>query len=221
MVGKTVLGAGRSKWSKVLALGAVAGVLALSRTASAVVAFAPVGSTFDNGEGNDGLFFTPKVNLVVRSLGYFDCGFVTSKPVAIYDVATGTILAQLTITGSSDEQLYAGFRYRDLQAPLELESGRQYALVALNPFVPNNTDRGIWATTTLGTDSAITFNGYKYDYNGTLDLPTSNYATAIAVINMQYDEAPSLVASVIPEPGVAGLLPVVTGVALKRSRRLA
>jgi hypothetical protein len=164
-----------------------------------ITAFAPTGSYFDNGEGNDGLFFTPKVAITVKSLGYLDCGFVTSHPVALFDATSQQILAMVTITAGSGGSAVAGFRYESLSTPVTLTAGKQYALVGLNPFVPNNTDIGI-ESTQVNPDQNLIFDGYRYNYDSTLTFPTISYPSAIAMTNMQYDLGGVSVSSVIPEP---------------------
>ena len=46
----------------------------------------------------------------------------------------------------------------------------------------------------MGAAPDITFDGYKYDYNSTLDLPTISYSPSIFGPNFQYDVVPA------PEP---------------------
>lgn len=48
----------------------------------------------------------------------------------------------------------------------------------------------------VGAATGITFDGYKYDYNSTLDLPTISYSPSIFGPNFQYAD----VAVPIPEP---------------------
>src|ERR1017187_6167662 len=53
-----------------------------------------------------------------------------------------------------------------------------------------------WTAGSLGVAAEITFNGYFYDHNPTLDLPATPYGTAYFGPNFQY--------VVVPEPTSVG-----------------
>jgi hypothetical protein len=178
---------------------AVGTLLAGGASASAAfTAFDPTGRVFTNGQGNDGLYFTPTVPITVSTLGYYNCGFSESHQVALFDVTTQTMLIETTITGTS--ALSNGFRYESI-APLNLNAGQEYAVVGLNGYT-TNTDTAVLANA-VNNDPAITFNGYFYNYDQTLTFPTIAYATPILGPNFQFTDTVSSANASVPEPGDA------------------
>ena len=158
-------------------------ICCLNETKADTIAFAPTGLSLIPGEpaGNDGLFFTPTVNISVTELGYVDCGFTVGHPVGLYDVTASILLASTTITGSST--LTSNFRY-NLITPITLTAGHQYAIVGT--FTPGTgPDRGYQAVSD-GAATQITFQGYKYDTSSTLNLPTTSYPSSIFGPDFQY-----------------------------------
>jgi hypothetical protein len=181
--------------SFVVSLGtAVLFICCWNETKADTIAFAPTSLSFISGEpaGNDGLFFTPTVNISVTELGYIDGGFSVGHPVGLYDVTTSILLASTTITGSST--LTSNFRY-NLITPITLTAGDQYAIVGT--FTPGTgPDRGYQAVS-AGAASQITYQGYKYDTSSTLNLPTTSYPSPIFGPDFQYVIA-------VPEPATTG-----------------
>jgi hypothetical protein len=173
-------------WAVVIAIGLSTGILSVAKADT--IAFSPTLSLNGSGVGNDGFFFTPTTAISVTSLGYVDCGFSVGHDVGLYDVSTSTLLWSTTVTGSST--LDSGFRY-DLITPVSLTAGNEYAVVGTQVTADSN-----WTAGSLGVAAEITFNGYFYDYNPTLDLPATPYGTAYFGPNFQY--------VVVPEPTSVG-----------------
>jgi hypothetical protein len=173
---------------------AVLFVCCLNETKADIIAFAPTSLSFIPSEpaGNDGLFFTPTVNISVTELGYIDCGFSVGHSVGLYDVTASILLASTTITGSST--LTSNFRY-NLITPVILIAGHQYAIVGT--YIPGpGPDRGYEAVST-GAATEITYQGYKYDTLSTLNLPTTAYPSPIFGPDFQYVVP-------VPEPATTG-----------------
>jgi hypothetical protein len=154
--------------------------------------------------GNDGFFFTPTTAISVTELGYVDCGFSVGHDVGLYDVSTSTLLAGATITGSST--LDSGFYY-NLIAPVMLTAGNEYAVVGTQVEADNN-----WTADSLSVAPEITFDGYEYDKNTALDLPTIPYETAYFGPNFQYEVVPEPATMTIMIAGALLLLPFKAGV---------
>ena len=171
-----------------------AGLLAgrLSVAQADTIAFSPTLSLNGSGVGNDGFFFTPTTAISVTSLGYVDCGFSVGHDVGLYDVLTSTLLASTTVTGASMPD--SGFYY-NLITPVALTAGNEYAVVGTQ--VPADSN---WTCDSLVVAPEITFDGYLYDYNPTLDLPAIPYATAYFGPNFQYEVVPA------PEPATLTIM---------------
>lgn len=182
-------------------------VLALvspAATHAALMAFNPTGSTFTNGVGNDGLYFTPITPISITKLGYYNGGFLQSHPVALYKVSTRELITSINITGSSP--LSGNFRFEDI-TPIELTTGTQYAVVGFHPQSAYG-ETAILASS-LNTNPAITFGGYRYNYDSQLSFPTISYPTPILGPNFQFVATPpgsNANASGIPEPTSLALL---------------
>jgi hypothetical protein len=166
------------------AVGLFTGMLSVAQADT--IAFSPTLSLNGAGVGNDGFFFTPTTAISVTELGYVDCGFSVGHDVGLYDVSTSTLLASATITGSST--LDSGFYY-NLIAPVSLTAGNEYAVVGTQVEADHN-----WTVDSLVVAPEITFDGYFYDHNTTLDIPTIPYDTAYFGPNFQYAIVPA------PEP---------------------
>jgi len=170
------------------AVGLFTGILSVAQADT--IAFAPTGLSPIANEpaGNDGLFFTPATTISVTALGYVDPGSSAGKAVGLYDVSTSTLLASATITSSSTA---SGFFLYEPITPVSLTAGDEYAVAGL--FTPGTGDLGYTAGS-AGAAPDITFDGYKYDNNSMLDLPTIPYSQAIFGPNFQYAIVPA------PEP---------------------
>jgi hypothetical protein len=158
------------------AAGLSTGVLSVAKADT--TAFTPTLSLNGSGTGNDGLFFTPTTAISVTSLGYVDCGFSVGHDVGLYDVTTSTLLASTTVTISSTP--LKGFYY-NLIAPVLLTPDEEYAIVGTQ--VPADSN---WTADSLTAAPDLIYDGYKYDYNSSLDLPSIPYATAYFGPNFQY-----------------------------------
>jgi hypothetical protein len=155
----------------------------------------PVLNSFGNEPtGNDGMFFTPTTAITVTALGYVIPGSIAGNEVGLYDVSTSDLLASATITSSST--LSGDFLYETI-APVSLTAGDEYAVVGL--YTAGNGAIGYTADSGVGAAPEITFGGYAYDNNGTLDLPTISYSPPIFGPNFQYD------VTSVPEPTSVGL----------------
>lgn len=168
------------------AAGLSAGILSVAKADT--TAFTPTLSLNGSGTGNDGLFFTPTTAISVTSLGYVDCGFSVGHDVGLYDVTTSTLLASTTVTISSTP--LNGFYY-NLIAPVFLTPDEEYAVVGTQ--VPADSN---WTADSLNVAPDIIYDGYEYDYNSSLDLPSIPYATAYYGPNFQY----AVESESVPEP---------------------
>jgi len=195
----------RKKYSTLLAVGLCAtglSVCMLNVAQADTAGFSPSGYSLIPGEptGNDGLFFTPTTAISITSLGYIDCGFSVNHEVGLYDVSTSTLLASATITGSST--FSSDFRYESI-APVLLTAGDEYAVSGFYQPGPGN-DTGYDANSSVGANPDITYDGYQYDYNASLDLPTIGYEPPIFGPNFQFVP--------VPEPASVGCLLLGLGV---------
>jgi hypothetical protein len=143
--------------------------------------------------GNDGLFFTPTTAISVTALGYVEPGSSVGNAVGLYDISTSSLLTSVTVTSSST--LSGDFLYETI-SPVSLTAGNEYAVVGL--YTAGNGAIGYIADSGVGAAPEITFDGYAYDNNSTLDLPTIGYAPPIFGPNFQYSVVP------VPEPTTAG-----------------
>jgi len=170
------------------AVGLFTGMLCVAQADT--IAFTPTGLSSISGEpaGNDGLFFTPTTTISVTALGYVDPGSSAGNAVGLYDVLTSTLLASATITSSSTA---SGFFLYEPITPVTLTAGDEYAVAGL--FTPDTGDIG-YLSGSAGAAPDIAFDGYEYDNNSTLDLPTTSYSPPIFGPNFQYDVVP------VPEP---------------------
>ena len=155
----------------------------LSEARADTIAFTPpvLNSIAGEPTGNDGLFFTPTISIWVTALGYVKPGSSSGNKVGLYNFSTSTLLASTTITSSST--LSGNFLYNTI-TPVLLTAGNEYAVSGL--YLAGNGDVGYTATSGVGAASAITFDGYKYDSNGSLDLPTISYTPPIFGPNFEY-----------------------------------
>jgi PEP-CTERM motif len=159
--------------------------------------------------GNDGLFFTPTISISVSELGYLSPS-PGGNAVALYNVATSTELASATITTSSTQ---SGSFYYEPVTPVALTAGDEYAVVG-NFTGTGDTD---YTATSVSGGPAITYDGYEYDYNNTIDLPTNTWPTAYFGPNFLYYGA----APPVPEPAPFGLLGLgAIGLLIARRRQM-
>jgi hypothetical protein len=169
----------------------------MSSVAQASIAFTPpaLNSFGNEPTGNDGEFFTPTTSIWVSALGYVSPGSSVGNEVGIYNVSTTTLLASATLTSSSTVD--GNFLYEAI-APVLLTAGQEYAVVGL--YTAGNGAVGYTADSGVGAAAGITFNGYAYDNNSTLDLPTDSYMPPIFGPNFQFTavpEASTMIAGVL------------------------
>jgi hypothetical protein len=169
---------------KMLGILVCVAALAIAGSASAgpVTAFSPsvLNPVVNEQWGNDGEFFTPNTWITVTALGYASPGSIAGNQVGLYDLSTATLLASATILTTST--LLNNFHYESI-VPVTLDPTHHYAVVGL---YLNNGAVGYTADAGVGAASDITFDGYKYDLNGSLDIPTIGYAPPIFGPNFQY-----------------------------------
>jgi len=142
------------------------------------------------------LFFNQGWTRRKAALGYVDPGTVAGNAVGLYDVTTSALLASATVT--SLDPLTGSFHYSSI-TPVTLTAGDTYAVVG---YYGDSTAVGYTADSGVGAAPEITFLGYKYDNNGSLDIPTIGYTPPIFGANFQYE------VSAVPEPTtmIAGAL---------------
>jgi hypothetical protein len=171
-------------------------------------AFAPSsGSSMIEGGGNDSFFFTPNSTISVNSLGFFDGGIPESVNVGIFQVSNSVLLGSslVTVTGSNPN----GFDYASV-SPILLTAGTQYCIDSNSTY---GFPEYVTAIGNVGTSADLTFSGYRYDYNPTLDIPAASGTTAVFGPDFQYSAS-----AVVPEPSTLSLLAIGT-LSLLSSRR--
>ncbi|HEY2839629.1 MAG TPA: PEP-CTERM sorting domain-containing protein [Pirellulales bacterium] len=179
--------------------------------------------------GNDGFVFTPSVNIMVTALDYYLSPFapengtalVDSHPVGIYSTSNPNALLTSAMVGPGSGPIVnggAGYSSFVPQAitPIELLAGQSYMLSGTSTL-SENENGGLYynAGIPLGNlvpGPEITVNAYFYDYNLSLDYPTTPYATGFVGPNFQY----TIVPSPVPEPTSGALLLIGTGVVASR-----
>ncbi len=210
----------------------IAGIMALAvtagRTSANTVGFSPDGGGFstDIGSvGNDGFYFTPTSNIFVTQLGYFQDGLTHQSQVGIYQVSTDALMistsVNVTPTINNIPPSSAIFSYTDVSAT-ELFAGTQYAVVGLEPS--NLAGEYVTGIDHMNPAAGITFNGYFYDYNNVLDLPTNPYNAAYFGPNFQFsttsNPSPNAASSVpLPASAMSGLAMLGLMLAARMRRR--
>jgi hypothetical protein len=190
------------KNTKVTALAATLitfGSLAGGANAATLFSFTPPASAINANVGVDGFIFTPTVDILVTSLGYYDQdgdGLPGTFEVGVYDVLSQSLVAP-TVSISSSSSLGAdNFRYEAIPA-LSLNAGQEYLLAG---FAPVDAAYAASLNSGLTVDTDVTYGGYFYDFGGTsLFFPTSSDPTL-------YFGGPNLQFSPVPEPASALLL---------------
>lgn len=148
---------------------------------ASTIGFTPTELNAISGEqmGNDGLLFTPTQDIWVTMLGYV-APATSGNLVGIFRVDTNSLLASTTVTTSST--LTGGFFYEAI-SPLLLTAGVQYAVVGL---FNGGGATGYTADSGAGAAAVLGYDGYKYNTNGSLSLPATNYSPAIFGPNLQF-----------------------------------
>ena len=120
-------------------VGLILGLLMLCVTTGVNADTAAFSINSANGYGDSygipqsfGFVFTPRSDIVVSSLGFFDYlgdGLGESHKVGIFD-STGTVLSSAVVSAGTNSQWVDDFRYTDI-APLTLKAGHSYTIAAL------------------------------------------------------------------------------------------
>lgn len=169
--------------------------------------------------GNDGFQFQPTLPIQVTSLGYYDRfqdGLTLIHPVAIFDVATKTILAVTDVgPGSTLEGL---FRYNAI-APLSLNVGQSYMVVGFHPG-SDTDDFAAYNPAGLTIAPQLKYEGYWLNFFSSLILPHHDDSPNMFFgPNFQFQERQVI----IPEPTSLTLLGIGTlglvGYNWRRQRR--
>jgi len=187
-------------------VGLFIGILSVAKADT--IAFTPPVLNSFGGEptGNDGEFFTPTISIWVTALGYVSPGSSVGNEVGLYNVSTTTLLASTTITSSST--LSGSFLYQTI-TPVLLTAGNEYAVSGL--YTAGDGAIGYTADSGIGAAPEITFDGYEYDSNSSLDLPTISYTPPIFGPNFEYVPVPEPTMMKIIIVGALLLLPFKAG----------
>lgn len=121
--------------------------------------------------GTDGFRFTPVVDLVVTSLGYYDRGqdgLADVHPVALFSAPDGRLLAAVQVANRSARQ--GNFRFEPIQ-PIVLRAGQSYIVAG---FTPGNGDPPADTPEDLRIAPQIGYDGYLFEFADRLAPPTNN-----------------------------------------------
>jgi hypothetical protein len=119
--------------------------------------------------GTDGFQFTPLVDVVVTSLGYYDRdndGLENVHPVALFHARTGQQLAFVRVTNDSIRR--GNFRFDPIR-PILLRAGEPYLLAG---FTPGNSDPPADTPEDLLIAPQIGYQGYLFDFGESFSRPT-------------------------------------------------
>jgi hypothetical protein len=170
----------KMRLASIVASGILALAASATRSFADSVAFTPVDGGFSTNiypVGNDGFFFTPTVDIAVTSLGYYVDGLAHSNDVGIYQVSNQSLLVStIVIVPATTDNIPTDNPPVFVYAPIAqtvLTAGVEYAVVG-------NEETGlageyITASGNVNAASGITFNGYAYNYDTSLDFPTNSY----------------------------------------------
>jgi len=145
--------------------------------------------------GTDGFQFTPLVDIVVTSLGYYDRGrngLSAFHPVSLFHARTGRQLAWVQVTRGSVRR--ANFRFEPIQ-PIVLQSGETYVIAG---FTPGNVDPPADTPVDLSIAPQIGYKGYVFDFSDRLELPTNRELFSERTFfgpNFEFHAAPELLSS--------------------------
>lgn len=119
--------------------------------------------------GTDGFRFTPLVDVVVTSLGYYDRdsdGLKDVHPVALFHEETGRQLAFVQVAKGSIRR--GNFRFAPV-GPVLLRAGEPYVLAG---FTPGNSDPPADTPEDLLIAPQIGYQGYLFDFGESFSRPT-------------------------------------------------
>ncbi|MBV6500151.1 MAG: hypothetical protein CJBNEKGG_02620 [Prosthecobacter sp.] len=157
-------------------------------------------------DSNWGSYFTTTKACTLTHLGVYDHdqnGLGADIPVGIWD-SNGTLLGSTTVRSGTTDEGIGSFRYRALNAPVNLAASTRYFIAAYyTSYAPDQIGYGV----NLQTDSRIIYEGYtNKHYAGQLSFPGSySYGSTSAgsalyfgagfLLESQLPEAPSVVTS--------------------------
>jgi hypothetical protein len=174
------------------------------------------GGTLQNFDRATGYFFTPTVNVVVTSLGYYDysdLGLADRHEVGIF-LADGTAVVNTFISAGTSSTFVAGTvagtRFESV-TPTQLIAGTQYYIIADN----NTTDYYGYGTGSVVFAPQITWNGYGDSSTNSIYGSVANLGGVSGDLgpNLMYDEQG------VPEPSTFALAIVGMGLVLAFRRR--
>ena len=178
--------------------------------AATLFSFSPPASGTSGVIGVDGVAFTPSVDMLVSSLGYYDQdgdGLPGNFEVGVYEFSSQTLVAPSVSISSSSTLAVDNFRYEPVPT-ITLNAGSQYLVAG---FAPVEAYYAAHLGSGLTVDPDVTYDGYFYDVTGALSFPTTSDPTL-------YFGGPNLQFSSIPEPS-ATILIVLGGLSLVTRRR--
>jgi hypothetical protein len=142
-------------------------------------------TTLDVGIASVGFVFTPKVNVTITELGYYDHngdGLAIDHPVTLFNSTGTTRLAETTVRAGTVDTLRGKFRYRSI-TPITLTAGTTYVLAGYHNASSGDVEGyGNFSSTITGyvTDSRLNIVSgaarYVYYAGGTpLPFPANTY----------------------------------------------
>ena len=138
-------------------------------------------------------------------MGYYVDGLAHQDEVGIYQVSNESLLVStlVTVTATGDGNPTANppvFDYASI-APVTLSAGTEYVVVGFEAY--NLAGQYVTADGNVDAAAGIVFNGYAYDYNSDLDIPTISYDPGYFGPNFQFTFASSNTNIVVPLPASA------------------
>ena len=157
-------------------------------------------------DNNWGSYFTTTKACTLTHLGVYDHdqnGLGADIPVGIWD-SNGTLLGSTTVRSGTTDERTGSFRYRQLDAPVNLAANTRYFVAAYyTSYAPDPIGHGV----NLQTDNRIVYEGYTYNYYaGQLSFPGWYSYGSVAASSAQYFGAGFLLEAPSPEaPAVTTL----------------
>lgn len=145
--------------------------------------------------GTDGFQFTPLIDVIVTSLGYYDRGqdgLAEMHPVTLFHTETGGEIAYAQIT--TDSVRRRNFRFQPIQ-PVLLRGGETYVLAA---FTPGNSDPPADSPADLIIAPQIGYQGYLFDFGSSFRRPGRTDLFSERTFfgpNFEFHPAPALLSS--------------------------
>lgn len=190
--------------------------VAVAGSASAVIAFSPMGGVGTNNGVGYSLGYSFSIDqpgASLTGLGFYDeggDGLATSHDIGIY-TSTGTLVASATVAAGTSDTLLSGFRYNRNIAGAVLLAPGNYVIAT----VTGSQDAYLYRAASVNPGAGIAYGENRYVKSPTLAFPTTNYMPedfGYFGANFTYEVAP------VPEPASIAALGVGV-VALVRRRR--